>query len=207
MSNLNWVDYVILAIFFFSTLAGFTRGLVKEVISLITLVAAFVVASMFANPLAAYFTSTPAVQNVVNQASTAAGLSTAQPVSYLALGLSFGLLFAGTVIAGSIFSYFINIAFQTGVLGFGNRILGGMFGLVRGYIVNLVIVFVIQLTPLSAQNWWQQSQLVPTFQPAVQWLGAIVSPALAHLKDKLGNTIQNVNTQFQDLTNSYTGGQ
>lgn len=205
MANMNWVDYIILAIFFFSMLAGFGRGFVKEVVSLITLIAAFFVASMFANPLAVAFTSSAPVQSAVSQASNAIGVSAAQPVSYLALGISFAVLFALTVIAGSIISYILNIAFQTGILGFGNRVLGGLFGLCRGFLVNLVIIFVIQLTPMGNHAYWHQSQLVTAFQPAVQWLGNVVSPALSGLKAKFGQTLQDVNSSIQQGVNAYQG--
>lgn len=204
-SNLNWVDYVFLAIFFFSMMAGFGRGLVREVVSLATLIAAFVVAIMFSNALATAFTSSAPVQNVVSQASSAIGMNTAQPVSYLALGISFAVLFAGTVIAGSIISYFLNIAFQTGILGFGNRILGGVFGLGKGFLITLVIIFVVQLTPFSSNTAWQQSQLVGNFQPAVQWLGNIVSPTLSNLKARFGQTFQDVNSSIQQGVSSYQG--
>ena len=202
MSNLNWVDYIVLAIFFFSILAGLTRGLVREVVSLVTLIAAFAVAIMFSSQLAAVFTNTAVVQSVVNQASGAIGVNTAQPVSYMALGISFGLLFAGTVIVGAIIGYCLNIAFQTGILGIGNRLLGAVFGLARGFIINLVIIFLVQLSPLSSEAWWQQSYFVGVFQPAVVWLGDFVSPSLANLKAKFGQTFQNVNSQIQNVTGS-----
>lgn len=205
MANLNWVDYIILIIFLFSILAGFGRGLVRELISLLTLVAASVVASMFSNSLATAFTNNASVQSVVNEASSTIGSTASQSASYLALGLSFTLLFVGTMIVGSLFGYFINMAFQTGVLGIGNRLLGGVFGLVRGYIINLIIIFVVQLTPLANQPAWQQSQLVMGFQPSVQWLNGIVSPTLANLKAKIGDSLQDVNSSIQNMTNSYTG--
>ncbi len=47
MATYTWVDYVIILIFSLSILAGFGRGFIKEAISLITLIAAFVVAIMF----------------------------------------------------------------------------------------------------------------------------------------------------------------
>ncbi len=200
MSNFNWLDYIFLAIFLFSMLAGFGRGFVREVMSLITLVAAFVVAAMFSNPLAVAFTSSPSVQSVVSQANSAIGVNTAQPVSYLALGLSFGLLFAGTVIAGAIITFFLNFAFQAGLLGMGNRILGAGFGLARGFIINLVVIFVLQLTPISGEAWWGQSSIVQSYQPAVVWLGGIVSPSLADLKSKMSQTLQNVNSSLQNLS-------
>lgn len=203
MANLNWVDYIFLAIFLFSILGGLSRGFVKEVISFAALIAAFIIAALFSQHLANVFTSSSSVQNVVSQASSAIGTSAAKPVSYLALGLSFAILFAGTIIAGSIISYFINVAFQTGVLGVGNRLLGGVFGLCRGFLINLVIIFLVQLTPFSDAASWRQSQIVSSYQPAVQWLAGIVSPSLANLKEKIGQTLQNVNSQIQNLTNTY----
>jgi len=202
---MNWVDYIILAIFFFSILAGFTRGFVKEIVSLVSLVVAVIVAMTFSNALAAKFTSAPAVQDVVSQASTAIGVSAAQPVSYLALGISFTILFIGTMIAGSIIGYFLNVFFQTGILGLGNRLLGGIFGFARGFIINLVIIFLVQLSPLAKESWWQQSQLVATYQPYVAWLGRIVSPSLANIKSKLGETLEGVGSQIQGITDSYQG--
>lgn len=197
MSNLNWVDYIILGIFFLSIVAGFARGFVREVISLITLIAAFVIAIMFSNALATMFTSSSSVQNAITQA----GVEASQPVSYLALGISFIVLFVGTILVGTILGYILNIAFQRGVLGIGNRIFGAAFGFVRGFLINLVLIFCVQLTPAGEEPFWHQSQLVVAYQPAVQWLGNIVSPSLANLKTKFDETIQKFGSQLQNITN------
>ena len=204
MNNLNWVDYIFVAIFFFTILSGLSRGLVKEVISLITLVAAFVVASMFSHTLAATFTGSPAVQNMVSQVATSTGVNAAQPVSLVTIGICFGLLFAGTVVVGSIISSILNIAFQAGMLGVGNRLLGGAFGFGKAFLITLVIIFVVQLTPFGSQPSWRESQFVAQSQPAVQWLGNIVSPSIAGLKDKMGQTLQNVNSTFQGVTSGFS---
>lgn len=199
MSSLNWVDFIILAIFFFSMVAGFGRGFVKEMVSLATLIVAFIVAATFTSPLAHFFTSSAPIQSAVTHASNAIGADTAQPVSYAALGISFALLFAGTVVVGSLISYLLNVAFQTGILGLGNRLLGGIFGLCRGFIINLVLIFLLQLTPMATHAAWQQSQFVSSFQPAVQWLGNFVAPGVANLKARFGSTLQNAGqsvTQF-----------
>lgn len=203
MSNLNWVDFIILAIFLFSIIAGFSRGFVREIVSLITLIAAFIIAIMFSNALAEMFTHSTAIQGLISQASTSSGIDAAKPVSYIALAISFGLLFAATIFVGSLLSYFLNIAFQTGVLGFGNRLLGGVFGFVRGFILNLVMIFIVQLTPLGDEGWWVESRFVNSYQPAVQWLGKIVSPTLANLKEKFGKALQDVGGQVRDLSNTY----
>lgn len=203
MSHLNWVDYVILAIFAFSALLGLYRGFVKEVIALITLIAAVVIAVLFAHPLAAKFTNSPTVQNVVNQASTS-NVDAAQPASYIAVGISFTVLFLVTMLVGMILGSLLSMAFQGGVLGFGNRLLGAIFGLVRGFIINLVIIFLLQLSPFASETWWQESKMVAAFQPAIKWLDALVSPSLAHIKEKFGETMQGVGSSIQGVSDSVT---
>ena len=89
----NLIDLIILAIIFLSIILGFVRGFVSEVISLITLAAAFLVAITFTTPLANTFTKNPAVVDVVAQTSRTAGMDTGQPVSYITLGICFVLLF------------------------------------------------------------------------------------------------------------------
>ncbi len=202
LANMNVVDVFIILIFFVSAIIGFARGFVGEVVSLLTLIAAFVVAIMFANPVATAFTHSSAVQSAVTSSSSAIGVSTAQPVSYLALGLSFGLLFAGTIICGSILKSILNIAFNTGILGFGNRVLGAGFGLVRGFLITILLIFLIELSPIPNQAWWQQSTLLPDFRPAVSWLAGVVSPALSSLKQKVNATMQNVGSSLQNAGSS-----
>lgn len=202
-SSLNWVDYVILAIFLISILAGFSRGLAKELISLITLVVAVVVASMFATTLAASWMSSPSVQNAVGDASNSIAVNSgavSQTVSYAAVGLSFAVIFAGTILAGAILGFFINLALNSGVLGIGNRLLGAFFGLGRGFLLNLVLIFVLQLTAVGKQPWWLESVCVQQYQPAVAWLGAVVSPHLEMLREKAVETVQNVSGQLQTDT-------
>lgn len=199
-SGLNFIDLIILAIFVFSALVGFGRGLIGEVISLLTLIAAFAIAIMFASPLSQVFTTSSVVQSAVTQSTSTIGMNTAQPVSYLALALSFGLLFAATCIVGAVLKTILNLAFNVGILGIGNRILGAGFGLVRGYLINLVLIFLVQLSPFSSEPWWQQSKFVNDYQPSVAWLGSIVSPALTNLKARVGTAVQSVGSTIQNYT-------
>jgi len=200
IAGMNIVDVFILVLIFISILIGFARGLVSEVVSLATLIAAFAIAIMFTNPLATYFTSTATVQGVVSQTSNAIGTSTAQPISYISIGISFGLLFAITVIIGSIIKILLNFMFATGILGFGNRVLGAGFGFVRGLLLTVVIIFLVQLSPMASQPWWQQSTYVPKFQSAVVWLGSVVSPALANLKQTFGSVVQGTTGAVKNMT-------
>ena len=201
MATMNFVDIIIIAIFLISIGIGLARGFVSEIISLATLIAAFIVAIMFSNTLASFFTGSSSGQGLVTQTSTVMGVSTAQPISYIAIAISFGLLFAGTILLGTLVKMLLNVAVQTGVLGIGNRLFGGVFGCVRGFLINLVLIFLVQLSPLSNESWWLQSQLVPAFQPAVVWLGNIVSPALSNLEAQLNSALQNLSSEITTHSN------
>lgn len=201
MDNMNFVDYILLIIFAVSILVGFRRGLIKELVSLGTLIAAIIIASLFADKLAAVFMNYASVKNFVGYASTSTGMNAAQPVSYLALLLSFCILFALTMIVGSILSQVFGVSLHVGILSLGNHLLGGIFGLVRGFIFVLVLIFAVQLTPLGKMSWWQQSQLVVQYQPYVAQLVAFVSPALAAIEAKtnVGETIKETGQKLQQM--------
>jgi membrane protein required for colicin V production len=195
LTHLNWVDDAILLIFLVSVLAGLMRGLVKEVISLFTWIAAFIVAILFSTRVASMFTGSDQVQSAVSNASNNIGMNASQSVSVLSIGVSFLLLFVATLIIGSIINYIISRAVESGGISFINRLLGGVFGLARGFLIILVGIFLIQLSPVQDEPWWQASQFVKSYQPSVKWLGDTVSPGFENLKAKVDDTLKNVNTQ------------
>lgn len=202
MENYNWVDYIILGVFFFSILAGLMRGIVKEVLSILTWVAAFVIASMFSDRLASVFTQSNSAQSVISQASTTVGVDASQSVSMVSLGLSFVCLFLVTLIVGSLITNIISRAVDSAGIGLANRLFGSVFGLIRGFLINLMIVFVVQLTAFDQESWWREAKLVPIFQPAAQWLGQVVHPGFETLKSKVGQTFQGAR---QSVGHLFTG--
>jgi membrane protein required for colicin V production len=201
MANLNWVDYVLLIILFYSIVMGLIRGLVYEVIALITWIAAVVIACLFSEALSHFFTSFSQVETVVNSTTNASGVDTSQPISYIAIGISFLILFSVTLLIGRL----VNAVFSSmAALSIGNRILGAFFGLFRGLIINLVVIFLLQLTPVGAQLWWSQSQIVTAYQPAVRWLEGVISPSLAELQGSLWEKLQTLQTEAQDAASKVT---
>ncbi len=186
MANFNNVDIAILALFFISVLAGLMRGLIREILSLIVWIAAFTVAILFSGRIAASFTSLQAVQSVATGQA-------AHPVSMLAIAISFICLFVATLLVGSVITYLLSELAEGGGISLTNRFLGGVFGLLRGFLVVLLVIFMINLSPLSTESWWVQSQLVKAFQPASAWLDKAVEPNIASLKSSVGQTLKNVN--------------
>jgi len=132
------LDWIFLSILLLSLLIGAWRGLVYEVLSLATWFAAFLLAQWFAPAAAQYLPM--------------AGSS--ETIRYAA---GFVLVFIGTVFAGSILTWLISRLFQVAGLRPADRVLGAVFGLMRGVIVLLVVAVLVSMTPLHADAWWNES--------------------------------------------------
>src|SRR5580698_6562253 len=128
MAAWTWLDWVVVAIFSFSILFGFVRGLISEIISIIALIAAVAIAITFSDALALNIMNYSAMQTLVARTSNAFGGNTINAISYVALAVSFIILFSGTLLAGALLKMIVNLALRTGLLGIGNRILGAVFG-------------------------------------------------------------------------------
>lgn len=145
-----WIDIAVLVVIGLSTLISLTRGFVKEALSLAIWVAAFFVAKFFYLDLAAFFTGIeePMLRN-------AAAVSA---------------LFVATLIVGAVVNYLVGrLVDGTGLTG-TDRLLGGIFGALRGVlIVAALLFFVDSFTTLSNEAWWTESALIPHFGVVIQW--------------------------------------
>lgn len=133
------LDWIFLAMLLLSLLIGAWRGLVYEVFSLGTWVAAFVLAQWFAPSAAHYLPMTGATEMV----RYAAG---------------FVLVFVAAVFAGSILTWLISRMFQVAGLRPADRVLGAVFGAMRGVVLLLATAVLVGMTPLKADAWWTESK-------------------------------------------------
>ena len=157
---MNWADYLIVALVALSMLIGLWRGLLREVISLATWIAAFVIAMLFANDAAAH-------------------LAAAIDIPSLRLAAAFGGLFLVTLLIGGLVGILAGrLVHYTGLIG-TDRFLGALFGLMRGAAVVTALVLAAGLTPLPQDPWWQQSLLLHQFQQGALWLRDFLPPELA----------------------------
>lgn len=146
-----WVDYAILAIIVISTLVSLTRGFVREALSLAIWVGAFLIASWFYQDLAQYFT----------------GIDDGM----LRNALAVVALFISTLVVGALVNFLIGKLVEGTGLSGTDRVLGLVFGAIRGVLIVTLVLFIIDsFTTLSDSDWWRQSQLIPQFGLMIQWL-------------------------------------
>jgi membrane protein required for colicin V production len=144
---MNVVDITILGILVAFTVKGLFRGFLKELCSLVGIVAGAVLAFSFHPPLAEMVAEFFEVH------------------SRIAVIVAFLLLFLATVVffslLGDLLSRFLKLLFLGGL----NRVAGGFFGLLQGVVLLTLMLFSLSLTslPKSMQPAFKGSVLSPPF--------------------------------------------
>ncbi|MBW3655151.1 MAG: CvpA family protein [Gemmatimonadetes bacterium] len=135
MAALDWVFVVVLLV---SLLLGAWRGLVYEVLSVLSWIAAFV-AAQWLGPQAAVWLPMGGA---------------AEPLRYAA---GFVVVFIAAVFAGGLLAWLTKKLVEAVGLRPVDRTLGAAFGLVRGAVLMLALAVVVHMTPLRDGQWWTES--------------------------------------------------
>ncbi len=149
MNALIWVDWVIIAIIAVSTLISLKRGFVKEALSLVSWVGAFIIARTFH----------PQMQSL---------LESTVETPMVRLVAAFAILFFGTLIVGAIINKIGHLVRATGLTA-TDRVLGMGFGLLRGLVVVIVAIAFTRYTPLSEDTWWRTSIMIDRLAVVEDW--------------------------------------
>ncbi|WP_293660140.1 CvpA family protein [Rhodoferax sp. OV413] len=132
------VDWIFLGVLLLSLVVGAWRGLVFEVLSVLSWVAAFVAAQWFAPQVAAHLPMAGA----------------GEPIRYAA---GFVLVFIAAIFAGGLLAFLFKKLVASVGLGPADRMLGAGFGLVRGAVLLLAVTVVVGMTPLQASELWGEA--------------------------------------------------
>ena len=121
---MNWIDWVLILFLLISVANGFQEGMVRITIGLVALIAGFIVASWFGGLAAAPLEPWVHSQGV------------ASILGYL-------LVFFGVIIAGALLAALVARMLKLIGLSWMDRLLGGVLGIVRGFIVLAVVTMVV----------------------------------------------------------------
>jgi membrane protein required for colicin V production len=142
-------DYLVLFVLVCSIVISTLRGLVKEILSLLSWVVSFVVANAYGEDLA---TMLP---------DMVPGNATRLIVAFLALFIGVRLLMLLLTMA-------IDALIKASGLTLADRGLGGLFGLGRGLVLVLAAVLVCGMTAIPQQPFWKEALLSPMAETAAR---------------------------------------
>jgi len=158
---LNTADYLIIATVVISGAVGLLRGLLREVIALITWLLAAFVAWHFSARLE------PHLGGLLDQDGVRAWAAR--------LILFVAVLLVGHAI-GVIMGHFVRLTLLTGV----DRFLGLLFGLLRGVLIVGAAVIVCETVRLDSESWWHESVLMPFGEDAAAVLWSLGGSSFKH---------------------------
>ena len=152
---MNELDTAIVLVTALSCIFGFWRGFVKEILALVTWIAALLIAWVGSDHLSGL------MANIIENDSV-------RDIS------AFALIFIMVVLLGSVLSRVLAKLLTITGLRFIDSFLGGMFGIARGLIIVLVSMLISSIF-ISETEQWQQSILIPYGLPAVEWSRTLIS--------------------------------
>ncbi len=155
-----WVDYLIAGLISVSAVIGLIRGFIKEAFALFTWMAAVGVGVHYSRTFAVL------LENTISYPSAR-------------IAGAFALLFFMTLLLGGVISYILGQLIEKTGLSGTDRLIGMMFGILRGSVLVALTVMLAGTTPLPEDPWWQRSLLIPPFQALALWLKGHIPPDLA----------------------------
>lgn len=153
-------DYLVLFVLASSIVISTLRGLVKEILSLLGWVVAFVVANAYGAKLA------PMLPDVL-------------PGEAARLIVAFVALFLGVRILMGLLSLAIGALVEATGLSLADRGLGGLFGLARGIVIVLAAVILCGMTSIPQQAFWRDALLSPMAETGARTVKPFLPAALA----------------------------
>ncbi len=144
---MTWFDYAVIAIVGLSVLLAVIRGVVREIAALAGWAAALILSGLFAQDLAQWLpiALSPALKAVI---------------AYL-------MIFLGVLLLSGLAGVLLAKLFRAAGLGFTDRAVGALFGLVRGVLIVFVAVMLAGLTSLPREPFWREAVLSGPIETAV----------------------------------------
>jgi membrane protein required for colicin V production len=172
MNPLDWLLVILLA---YSVVRAFLRGFFQEAFALGGLILGFVFACWLYRPLARELK----------------GLIPPTQIAELA---GFLLILAGTVIVASLLGRLLRHTASAVGLGFVDRLLGAVFGLVRGALLGVALLLAMTAF-LPSAPWIENSHLAPYFLRAAHAVSFVMP---SDLKERLLDRLEHLKQTSPD---------
>lgn len=150
---MNWLDLVLLLVILLCVIKGFRYGLVRQAIRLVGFLLAFFLtlrwSSIFVYLIKEVIPLEPILERMLKEFPAAALLA-----DLIIQVIGFIILF---IIIGSIINILgskLSIINRIPVVGFFNRVIGGLVGLIKGVIMVLLIIALLSIVPTP---FWKNS--------------------------------------------------
>lgn len=153
--DLTLIDFGIIALVLISIIIGLFRGFVKEALSITVWVLSVFISMKFYGEISGYFTG-------VTDNSTVRS------------GIAISLIFITCLVTGSIISHLVSLLVKSTGLGGTDKLLGVIFGFLRGGLIAAAIMLVISYTEFSKNPIWADSFLTKQMQPIVNFLDSFI---------------------------------
>jgi len=135
-------DYLVLFVLICSVVISTMRGLVKEILSLLSWIVAFVVANAYGEALATL-------------------LPDMIPGYLTRLIVAFVVLFIGVRLLMALLMMAVDGLIKASGLSVMDRGLGGLFGLGRGLVIVMTVALLCGMTSIPQQSFWKEALLSP----------------------------------------------
>ena len=158
---MNLIDYLILITLLVSVILGFFRGFLREAIGLLSWLGGLWLAWHFAYALEPHLSG--------QLAKDPFNMWAARGILLLAC------LIIGWLI-GNIVSYFMT---QSGLSLMLDRLIGVLFGFIRGAVLIAVAVLLAREVDLQESSWWKGSYLLPVASEVSTWVKGFTESAVS----------------------------
>ena len=161
ISQLNLFDWFIVIVWLISSGYGIARGFAREALSIIGWVSAFLLANVLADSVSEL------ARNLIDEPTTRFLLGWV--LTFIAVLLMFGVIAA-----------FLSKQMRQPGFNIGNRLLGGIFGLLRGVIiVGAISILLRAALPDSDEDLLDAAVLMEPVEWVAEWIGANFDRVLA----------------------------
>ncbi len=151
LANLNGLDIALLVVCLLSAAFGVLRGLVREILSLVAWLAAAWLALRFSPPVAVYMDTLFASEGLRRIAA-------------------FLLVFIASLVGIALVNRLLAVLIRMSHLGLMDRLLGFLFGALRGVMIGVVFIMLTDMTPLSDDPAWDGSSVAGYYRQLGDWL-------------------------------------